>query len=65
MIKRFRTDNGGEYVNAEMLKVLTRFGIKHDRTRAYPHESKGIVERYNRTIITATRPMLTGLPVAL
>ena len=64
VIKRFRTDNGDEYVNAGMLKVLTRFGIKHDRTPPYSHESNGIAERYNRTVITATRSMLTGLPLA-
>ena len=64
VIKRFRTDNGGEYVNAEMLKVLTRFGIKDDRTPAYSHESNGIAKRYNCTIITATSSMLTGLPLA-
>ena len=48
-----------------MLKVLTRFGIKHDRTPAYSHESNGIAEWYNRTIITAPHSMLTGLPLAL
>ena len=62
VIKRFRTDNGDEYVNAEMLNVLTRVGIKHDHTPSYSHECNGIAERYNRTIITATRSMLTGLP---
>ena len=45
--------------------MLTHFGIKHDRTPAYSHESNGIAERYNRTIITATRSMLTGLPLPL
>ena len=64
VIKRFRTDNGGEYVNADMSRLLTRTGIIHDRTPAYSHESNGIGEQYNRTIITATRSMLTSLPLA-
>jgi len=65
MIKRFRTDNGGEYVNAAMLTLLDKQGIVHDLTPAYSHESNGVAERYNRTIITAARSLLTGLPMAL
>jgi len=65
MIKRFRTDNGGEYVNAAMLILLDKQGIVHDLTPAYSHESNGVAERYNRTIITAARSLLTGLPMAL
>ena len=48
-----------------MSRFVTRSGIIHDRTPAYSHESNGIAERSNRTIITATRSMLTGLPLAL
>ena len=42
VIKRFRRDNRGEYVNAEMSRLLVRSGIIHDRTPAYSHESNGI-----------------------
>ena len=48
-----------------MSRLLTRSGIIHDRTPAYSYESNGIAERYNRTIITATRSMMTGFPLAL
>ena len=65
VIQRFRTDNGGEYVNTAMMTLLNHYGIIHDRTPPYSHESNGIAERYNRTIITAARSMLTGLPVTL
>ena len=35
IIKRCRTDNGGEYVNAAMLTLLDKQGIVHDLTPAY------------------------------
>ena len=48
-----------------MSSLLTRSGIIHDRTPAYYHESNEIAEWYDRTIITVTRSMCTGLPFAL
>jgi len=48
-----------------MLTLLDKQGIVHDLTPAYSHESNGVAERYNRTIITAARSLLTGLPMAL
>lgn len=63
VIKRFRTDNGGESVNTVILTLLDKHGIIPDWTPLYPHQSNGIAERYNRTIITAAQSMLTGLPL--
>jgi len=65
IIKRFRTDNGAEYDNAAMLTLLDKQGIIHDLSCAYSHESNGVAERYNRTIITAAHSLWTGLPLAL
>jgi len=65
IIKTFRTDHGEEYVNAAMLTLLDKQGIVRDLSPAYSHESNGVAERYNRTIITAARSLLTGLPLAL
>jgi len=48
-----------------MLTLLDKQGIVHDLTPAYSHESNGVAERYTRTIITAARSLLTGLPMAL
>ena len=48
-----------------MLTLLDKQGIVHDLSRAYSHESNGVAERYNRTIITAARSLLTGLALAL
>ena len=44
VIKRFRTDGGGEYVNNEMLKLFYKHGIIHDMTPPYSHESNGVAE---------------------
>ena len=65
IIKRFRTHNGGEYLNAAMLTLLYKQGIVHDLSPPYSHESNGVAERYNQTIITTARSLLTGLPLAL
>jgi len=45
-IKRFRTDNGGEYANAAMLTLLVKKGIVHDLSPAQSHESNGVTEHY-------------------
>ena len=47
IIKRFRTDNGGEYVNPVMLTLFDKQGIVHDLTPAYSHELNGVAEQYN------------------
>jgi transposase InsO family protein len=57
-ILRFRTDNGGEYVNKEIETFFSESGISHDRTVPYSHESNGVAERCNRTITTIARTLL-------
>jgi transposase InsO family protein len=57
-ILRFRTDNGGEYVNKEIETFFSESGISHNRTVPYSHESNGVAERFNRTIITIARTLL-------
>jgi transposase InsO family protein len=64
-ILRFRTDNGGEYVNKELEGFFQSKGIIHELTPAYSHESNGVAERYNRTIVTMVRGMINELPLAL
>ena len=48
-----------------MITLQNHYGIIHDRTPTYCHESNGIAERYNRSIFTAARSMLIGLPLTL
>jgi len=45
IIKRFRTDNVGEYVNAAMLTLLDKQGIVHQLSPTYAHESNSVAER--------------------
>ena len=44
-----------------MLKLFQKYGVIHDVTPPYSHESNGVAEQYNQTIITSTHSMLTGL----
>jgi hypothetical protein len=60
-LKRLRTDNGGEYIAQPLKTFLQSEGIVHEFSPAYFHESNGVAERYNRTIVTAARTMLIGL----
>jgi len=62
-----RTDNGTEYVNAELKQFFTARGIIHQTSVAYTPEQNGAAERLNRTLLERVRAMLTdaGLPGAL
>jgi hypothetical protein len=59
-VKVIHTDRGGEYVVID--KYFEQQGILHEYTPSYMHESNGVAERYNRTIITNVRAMLIDLP---
>ena len=60
-ILRLRTDNGGEYVNQDLKLHLNTNGIIHELTPPYAHESNGVAERLNRTILEMVRAMLGSL----
>lgn len=57
-VKILRTDNGGEYINAEFEKYLKKQGIIHQTTNPYTPEQNGLSERLNRTIIEKARCLL-------
>lgn len=57
-IKRFRTDNGTEYLTNEFRDFLSRKGILHERTPAHTPQANGISERTNQTLENCTRAML-------
>jgi len=57
-IKRMRTDNGLKFVNKEVQKILSQYGIKHEKSVSYTPEQNGAIERENRTVVEAARSML-------
>ena len=58
-IKRFRSDNGGEYVSRNFDNFLANAGIRHETTAPYTPEQNGVAERLNRTLGNITRSLLT------
>ena len=46
-----RTDNGLEYVNKEISKILFKHGIKHQRSVVHTPQQNGKSERDNRTLV--------------
>ncbi|CAI7811310.1 unnamed protein product [Closterium sp. NIES-53] len=50
VVKRIRTDRGGEFLGAETTAWLKKQGIQRELTRAYSPQSDGVAERANRTI---------------
>jgi transposase InsO family protein len=65
-MQKLRTDNGGEYVNAEFTAWLRAEGIEHQPTAPGNPEMNGMAERMNRTVCEMARCLLveSGLPSA-
>jgi transposase InsO family protein len=59
-IKRFRSDNGLEFMGNDLGDKLKEWGIKHETTIQYNPEQNGVAERANRTIVEKARSMLYG-----
>ena len=57
-IKRFRTDNGGEYVNTQLSDFFCENGIQHEPTVPYNPQQNGRAERVNGSIMRMARCML-------
>ena len=57
-LKKFRSDNGGEYVGEEFDKYLKQRGILTEPTVPYTPQQNGKAERMNRTILDNVRSML-------
>ncbi|KAL0821972.1 hypothetical protein ABMA28_005360 [Loxostege sticticalis] len=51
-------DNGGEFDNEEVRKILNAHGIQQRLTMPYTPEQNGCSERENRTLVEAARTML-------
>ena len=63
-VKKFRTDNGGEYTSTEFEEYLKKEGIEHQYTIPKTPQQNGVSERMNRTLVETVRSMLhdSGLP---
>ena len=50
-VKVFETDMGSEFVNKEMKRLYTKYGIEHVKmVSGENHRSTGMIERFNRTL---------------
>ena len=54
-LKRVCTDNGTEYVNDNITEFFKDEGIVHELTPLYHHESLGVAEHFNWTIMIMVR----------
>ena len=43
-------DNGKQFVSRQLIRTLSRLGVRHLRTKPYACQSKGKIEAYNRLI---------------
>ena len=49
--KFIRTDQGTEFTNNLMLRLMDRMNIRHKKTCPYYPQANGHVERFNRTLV--------------
>jgi len=59
-VKVIRLDNGGEYLNSELLKFFKDNGILHKTTCPSTPQQNGLAERKNRHILKTTKALLIG-----
>nr|GFC19410.1 retrovirus-related Pol polyprotein from transposon TNT 1-94 [Tanacetum cinerariifolium] len=66
-VQHVRTDNGTEFKNKTLAKFFDEFGISQQFSAARTPQQNGVMERKNRTLVEATRTMLTfvNLPLFL
>jgi hypothetical protein len=57
-LKCLRSDNGGEYISAELESYLKSEGVRHELIVPKTPEQNGVAERMNRTLMEKVRSML-------
>jgi transposase InsO family protein len=67
VVKRLRTDGGGEYASGTLQEILREDGTAWEHSSPATPEQNGAAERLNRTMVEAMRTLLTssGLPKSL
>ena len=58
IVKRLRSDNGGEFISKEFEDVLVKHQIRHEYSAPYSPHQNGTAERNWRTLFEAARCML-------
>ena len=53
-----RTDNGLEFCNKSIERLLRDHGVKHETSTSYCPEQNGVIERDNRTVVESARSLL-------
>src|SRR5690349_12077382 len=56
-VKKFQSDNGGEFISKECQTFFAELGIVHRKIIPYQSEQNGMIERLNRTIIDCAESM--------
>nr|GEX03275.1 hypothetical protein [Tanacetum cinerariifolium] len=64
-VRIVRTDKGTKFLNQTLHAYFVAEGILHQTSVARTPEQNGIVERWNRTLVEATRTMLSAAKVPL
>nr|GEU34967.1 hypothetical protein [Tanacetum cinerariifolium] len=64
-VRIVRTDKGTEFLNKTLHAYFAFEGILHQTSVAQTPEENGVVERRNRTLVEATRTMLSAVKVPL
>jgi len=59
-VKIILSNNGGEYLNSELLSFFQNNGILHETTCLRTPQKNGVAERKNRYILETTRALLIG-----
>nr|GEV21415.1 ribonuclease H-like domain-containing protein [Tanacetum cinerariifolium] len=59
-VKQLRTNNGTKFRNSTLFNFCDKKGISQKFSSPYTPEQNGVAERKNKTLIEATRTMLSG-----
>ncbi|GKF35168.1 retrovirus-related pol polyprotein from transposon TNT 1-94, partial [Tanacetum coccineum] len=64
-VRTVRNDKGMEFLNKTLHEYFAKEGIRHETSTAQTLEQNSVVERWNRTLVEATRTMLSAVKVPL
>ncbi|KAJ0536362.1 putative RNA-directed DNA polymerase [Helianthus annuus] len=64
-VKMFRSDNGTEFINNQMVEFCKQKGIIHQTSCSYTPQQNGVVERKHRHLLNVARTLMfqSGLPL--